>query len=558
VQQFLDEWHYRIISSSLAKQWDRTRTVATALSFFQLSGLPLGENQIAEMTAMEEASMVTRIVSLMDANFMAGFEYLQLQMALVIMTATTIRKSLEENNQEAIWQSMEHTESAGVPQQILKQAIVHACAEAGKIRNTHKTWSKNTESRIARLHRGAEDAERTQQQLQAVLNQLESFGETQNGKSKKVLMGLANNQDRALMNTCYDAWYGFLSRVKSEKSIRDKFEDQITTAERKLFEYKERQLTNIKGVINRGNAAGIEDLLKTIWEGWGAGIREQKLEAEKAAELEAVNARLANVCSSAAENAKKVMGRAAAGNDQGLLLLCVQAWTGWLDEVKKDRELDGQVAESQAKLQEYLKSKNEEAKGVLDRMGAGSEEGLMKMFWSYWVQIWKEEVKNRELEAQMQAMQDRMNGLSGKQKGNAMSVQERVNAQMATNLLLNTFSAWVLGTKQIRVEQYFTSKMESRRKQLSSVQGMFKSFATQLETGLAPDSESGRKGPAQKSDRQSVELSIEQSVPKRTRRSNRRKKKSLDGSGKIELSEFQHYLLEEHARAGAKLQEKEK
>jgi len=130
----------------------------------------------------------------------------------------------------------------------------------------------------------------------------------------------------------------------------------------------------------------------------------------------------------------------------------------------------------------------------------------MKMFWSYWVQIWKEEVKNRELEAQMQAMQDRMNGLSGKQKGNAMSVQERVNAQMATNLLLNTFSAWVLGTKQIRVEQYFTSKMESRRKQLSSVQGMFKSFATQLETGLAPDSESGRKGPAQKSDRQSVEL----------------------------------------------------
>merc|ERR1719482_2455377 len=89
----------------------------------------------------------------MDATFIASFEFVQLQMQMVIMTATTIRKSLEENNQEAIWQSMEHTESAGVPQQILKQAIVHACAEAGKIRNTHKTWSKNTESRSSRFRR---------------------------------------------------------------------------------------------------------------------------------------------------------------------------------------------------------------------------------------------------------------------------------------------------------------------------------------------------------------------------------------------------------------------
>merc|ERR1719218_601094 len=80
------------------------------------------------------------------------------------------------------------------------------------------------------------------------------------------------------------------------------------------------------------------------------------------------------------------------------------------------------------------------------------------MMFSYWVQIWKEEKKSRELELQMQAMQDRMNGLNGRQKGNAVSVQQRVNDQMATNLLLNTFSYWLMATKTSRVEQYFTSK----------------------------------------------------------------------------------------------------
>ncbi len=40
------------------------------------------------------------------------------------------------------------------------------------------------------------------------------------------------------------------------------------------------------------------------------------------------------------------------------------------------------MAESQAKLQEYLKSKNKEAKGVLERMGSGSDWGLIQLLWN--------------------------------------------------------------------------------------------------------------------------------------------------------------------------------
>merc|ERR1719240_1593679 len=186
----------------------------------------------------------------MDADFMQSFEFVQLQMQLVIMTATQIRKNLEEGNQEQVWQAMEHTESAGVAQQILKQSIVHACGEAANL----------------------------QQELNGVLNKLESFGATQNSKSKAVLAGLASGQDKALVATTFGAWMGWLLKMKSEKDIRDMFEEQIAAADRKLFEYKERQLANVKGVINRGNAASVEDLLKSVFEGWNAGIMEQKRE----------------------------------------------------------------------------------------------------------------------------------------------------------------------------------------------------------------------------------------------------------------------------------------
>merc|ERR1711959_726110 len=88
--------------------------------------------------------------------------------------------------------------------------------------------------------------------------------------------------------------------------------------------------------------------------------------------------------------------------------------------------------------------------------------------------------------------------LNGRQKDNAMSVQARVNEQMDLNAMLKHFSAWATDTKLERIMRHYSSKMESKKHQLQSVQHLFKSFANQLDQGLkgedsARDSSSRRR-----------------------------------------------------------------
>merc|ERR1719389_1575596 len=88
-------------------------------------------------------------------------------------------------------------------------------------------------------------------------------------------------------------------------------------------------------------------------------------------------------------------------------------------------------------------------------MSAGSNSGLVGLCMQYWVQVYGEEKKRRELEDKMNAANDRFASLNGRQKDGAKNVQQRINDQMNTN--------------------------------------MFMSFAAQLDQGLGPDSDSARK-----------------------------------------------------------------
>merc|ERR1719375_1553077 len=101
----------------------------------------------------------------------------------------------------------------------------------------------------------------------------------------------------------------------------------------------------------------------------------------------------------------------------------------------------------------------------------------------YWIQSHNED-KAREMEEKMNAANDRFSSLNGRQKDSAKSVQQRINEQMNTNMVMRVLSEWLIETKQNRVTAYYSQKVESKQRQLHSVQSMFKSFATQLDQGL--------------------------------------------------------------------------
>merc|ERR1712232_1288504 len=131
-----------------------------------------------------------------------------------------------------------------------------------------------------------------------------------------------------------------------------------------------------------------------------------------------------------------------------------------------------------------LANKKEETKKVMERMAAGTDAGLLTMVFSCWVQAAIENRKDREMEEQMAKKNGLFKSLQDRQKGNAAGVQGRVNEQMKINLMLQCFLAWYTDTKVNHVERTYAQKIEGKRRQLKSVESLFKSFAKQIGEGL--------------------------------------------------------------------------
>merc|ERR1712100_506287 len=339
---------------------------------------------------------------------------------------------------------MDHTDSSGIISQILKQTIVQAGIEVAEIRNRHTSWTKNTETRMSRLLRSADDAERAQIELKKLQAQLDDFGGSQNDKSKKVMMGVAGKNDKLLVTVVFSSWFTLQQKLKSEKGIRDMFEAEIEALDTKLMEYRQAALNNVRNVLMRKAAEGDSALLQQVWKAWTDEVQETKREAGSQGAMAAMEAKLASQTAAQAENNKKVMARMAGGSDNALLTVILGAWVQFSADYKKNKEEEDEIEE--------LLAENEA------RFGA----------------------------------------LNGRQKDNAMGVQKRVNEQMDLNLMLKHFSAWATDTKLERIMRHYNSKMEGKKHQLQSVQHLFKSFANQLDQGLkgedsARDSSSRRR-----------------------------------------------------------------
>merc|ERR1711959_440166 len=159
--------------------------------------------------------MIPQILKKMPDSVKAQFEHFALQLQLIVTSTTRVRSTVENGNADEIQQVMDHTDSSGIISQILKQTIVQAGIEVADIRNRHTSWTKNTETRMSRLVRSADDAERAQLELRKLQAQLDQFGGSQNDKSKKVMMGVAANNDKALCAMMFQSWFSYQQKVKS-------------------------------------------------------------------------------------------------------------------------------------------------------------------------------------------------------------------------------------------------------------------------------------------------------------------------------------------------------
>merc|ERR1711977_801156 len=68
--------------------------------------------------------------------------------------------------------------------------------------------------------------------------------------------------------------------------------------------------------------------------------------------------------------------------------------------------------------------------------------------------------------------------------GAAMSAGEKATAVKEYGLVLHAWLLWTDVTKVERMLRYYQNRIEGRKHQLQGLQTMFRTFATQLETGL--------------------------------------------------------------------------
>jgi len=488
IQQFLDDWHYHIITT-LSGSWNRSQATIAALDLFELQGVPFeaGEKE-ALASDQDEHALITAILAKMPDELKQSFEHFASQMHLIIATTTRVRKVVEGGSHDAVQEVMDKTDGSGIMSSILKKSIVQAGKEVSAIRSRHTSWTKNTDTRVARLIRSADDAAEAQRQLNMLQMQLNGFGSAQNEKSKKMMAGVASNNDKALVGMVFGSWCGFTQKMKSEKDIRDVFEKEIEALDAKLMEYRQTALTNVRNVLMRKAAEGDGALMVQVWKAWSDEVQETKREAGSQNEMKAMEAKLAAHSAAQTENTKKVMTRMAAGSGNALLSVVLSSWVQYIEDYKKNKDTEDAVRAQEKQMQEFLAKKKEGAKQVLDRMNASTDSGLVEHVMSTWAQAFKEDQESRKMEEIMAANEAKFGALNGRQKDNAKGVMGRVNEQADLNILLRHFSFWATDTKLERIMRHYNSKMENKKQQLQSVQHLFKNFATQLDQGLKTDS----------------------------------------------------------------------
>merc|ERR1719337_441404 len=99
-----------------------------------------------------------------------------------------------------------------------------------------------------------------------------------------------------------------------------------------------------------------------------------------------------------AAKSKKVLSRPNAGSDQGLMTLCFTAWVQFMEEYRKNKEFEDAVKAEEQKIAEFMKKQNEGAKSVLTRMSAATESGLIAEVFKAWVEVFTEHKKAMEME----------------------------------------------------------------------------------------------------------------------------------------------------------------
>jgi len=348
----------------------------------------------------------------------------------------------------------------------------------------HDGWLANTDKRISPLLQSQQNSMVTQKALAQMKSQLGLTHNQASEKSKKVLLGMANVSDKALLTNMFTSWSEHVKREKRETEIEKEYREQIDAAYQKLFDYKESKKSNVKGILNRAVLANIQQLLSVVIGAFKEEVEIAKRRRESAESVQEMEGKLQKMSNAKASNAQRVVARMNAGSEDGLIGMCWAAWVRFCVEYKKNKELEEAVKSSEQKIAAFMSKQKDSAKSVLSRVTASSETGIVHSFFTAWAEMFLENKKATQFQEELNQKSAQLSSFSTNNKKNAMSATKRAALIVEQGYYVLVFGHWKRDAKIERVVRYGRETNLRRKEKLVEVKGLFKNFASELETNL--------------------------------------------------------------------------
>merc|ERR1719465_199017 len=145
-------------------------------------------------------------------------------------------------------------------------------------------------------------------------------------------------------------WKGIKEKIKRENEIRKEYQERIEAAQKRLFDYKQSQKGNAKGVLMRQAASGDSALVGEVFAYLCKEPQQRKADEEAEKKLKEIEAKLAAQAGKNKDNAKAVLMRNLAQGDNMLMDVCLEAWKGWLAEYEKNKDQEDAVKAAEQKM----------------------------------------------------------------------------------------------------------------------------------------------------------------------------------------------------------------
>lgn len=500
---FLEEKHFRKLHRFLSQEWCQCHSLTAAVRLMQSHGVHISEEEGIRLSQLPEERMIDALVQRMPSQSREQFEHFFLQLSLIASTTTRLRAALEAGFPEAVEEALTSAEDVGILQFVLKMAVAQAGQEVTAQEQSHDQWLTSTDARISPLLQSQANSMALQKALAQAKAQLTATRADANEKSKSVLLRLGSNSEATLVSSAFIAWCDHARKMKKENEIRKEYEEQIEEAQKKLLEYKEAQLGGVRSVIERNIALTEGSLIQTCFNAFREEVEDAKQSRDNEKGAQAILSKIKGLADNAAANAKSVLNRMHAGSNEALTSICFTAWVQFLVDYRQNKVMEDALKSAEKKVSEFMKKQNDGAKTVLSRMTASSDSGLLATVFKGWFEHLAAEKKGAEMQEKMDQQASKATIFATRNRESALNGTSRGAAVQELGTCIIVFSHWKRDVKIERWRRYGKDKNNKRKQQLVGVKGLFKNFASELESGLkegtprveAPQGRSKSSGP---------------------------------------------------------------